>query len=825
MRIRSKLLILMAVPILAVMFAAGLGFRTQNIAASNATRAQDSVQQSGLVNSALSAITLERLSEVGATGMDDGHELHEATDLALDDLAAFAAQSRNSELSEAVDSARQQISDGHLATTMSGSVDAYSSAYATILGVSSDLVDTLPTNDTLIQNLATDLVIAGTEEQSAAWFLYLSAPEAAQADSARIIQDFALSRQAFTHSRSIDSSMASTNFSTMNDLGTLETIALDDLAEGQLSVTSDEVLPELVAFSEAWTDTIAERDAVLAAAVADEVARVKNLQSLFTLLAIVGTVVLAGLVFVMYRSITDPLANLLDRANIVANEELPDLVETLRDPDGMENLPKLTLIEKQGDDEIGELIEAFNGMQGTAYQLAIEQSVGKRNVSDMFVNFGRRNQLLLQRMLTVITRLELDEEDPESLEGLFQLDNIVTRMRRNAESLLILAGAQTTRQWTAPVDISDTVRAAFGEVEAYERIDIVALTDVKVRGAAVSDISHLLAELLENALTFSESSTPVLVSGQFDTDGYLITIFDQGIGMNLEELGEANERISNPPALDRAPTRFLGLFVVGRLADRHGITARLVEAPGRGLMARIHLPRAILVTEDSTVEIDQAPIRSGSSESSPLETQQDIDTEWQGLSTTDLPERPTVQDEGGLPTRGVSASASDTAGSLETLPTRTVVEPAVDAGALADTAPVEAENLPVRALDAPSGQATVEAPVDPGRAAAVLPTRARVSDLGTIDEDSTSSIPAETSVEAVSTADPVEDETDGLPTRRRGESLVEDQAESSAAKTLDPDKSPGTATDFSSMMTALSSGISRGLDESTDDSDDEWSGK
>ncbi len=821
MRIRSKLLILMAVPILAVMFAAGLGFRTQNIAASNATRAQDSVEQSGLVNNALSAITLERLSEVGAAGMAGGHDQHEATDLALDDLTAFAAQSRNTELAEAVESAREQISGGHSATSMADSVEAYSGAYSTIIEVSSDLVDTLPTNDTLIQNLATDLVIAGTEEQSAAWFLYLSAPDAAQADTTAIIQDFALSRQAFAHSRSIDSSMGSTNFSTMSTLGTLETIALDDLAEGQLSVTPAEVLPELVAFSEAWSNTIAERDAALSLAVADEVARVKNLQSLFTLLAIVGTVVLAGLVFVMYRSITDPLANLLDRANTVANEELPNLVQTLRDPDGMENLPMLTMIEKQGDDEIGELIEAFNGMQGTAYQLAIEQSVGKRNVSDMFVNFGRRNQLLLQRMLTVITGLELDEEDPESLEGLFQLDNIVTRMRRNAESLLILAGAQTTRQWTAPVDIADTVRAAFGEVEAYERIDIVALTDVKVRGAAVSDISHLLAELLENALTFSESSTPVLVSGQFDNDGYLITIFDQGIGMNLEELDEANERISNPPALDRAPTRFLGLFVVGRLADRHGITARLVEAPGRGLMARIHLPRAILATEDSAAEIAQTPIRSGSSDSSPLETQQDIDAEWQDISTTDLPERPVSQDDGGLPTRSVSNASGESAGSLETLPTRTVADPVAEGVQATELA----TDLPVRSLDTPGELPSAEALADSDPDQEILPTRARVSDLGTVVEPDVNSAAAQTSVAAISSDELVESEIDGLPTRRKGESLAEDLTEESAPAKLDADKAPGTATDFSSMMTALSSGISRGLDESTDDNDDEWSGK
>ncbi len=796
MRIRSKLLILMAIPALVVMLVAGLGLRSQAVASSETAAASVSVQQAAVIHSLLGAITTERLGHLGAADMAGAQELHGETDAALDVVAGFASNQGNDEIAVAVQTAREMIQQGRASVDGIAGLQPYSQAYVAIREIPRDFTDNLQTSETLSRSLATDLVVAGTEEQSAAWFQYLAATDPGEVALNEVSLAFALSHQSFAQSADLDPMAGGMNQTSMTSLRVLETIALDDLAEGQLSLSSEEILPALLTFTQDWSTVVADRD-LAAIAVADDLADAASLRSTLLIAALLATLALGVAVFMIYRSIADPLANLVDRAHTVANDELPSLVDTLRDPDSVEDLPTPTLIEQNSEDELGELVEAFNGMQSTAYQLAIEQSIGKRNVADMFVNFGRRNQLLLQRMLTVITGLELDEEDPESLEGLFQLDNIVTRMRRNAESLLILAGAQTTRQWTAPVEITDTVRAAFGEVEAYERIDIVALTDVKIRGSAVSDISHLLAELLENALTFSEGTTPVLVSGQFDKTGYLITIFDQGIGMNLEELEEANQRISNPPALDRAPTRFLGLFVVGRLAERHGISARLVEAPGRGLMARVHLPREILATETATVEPEIAPIRSGVSDVSPLEAEQNIDAEWEGLAADGLPQRPVSSDDGGLPTREIAPGGPDVTNTVEALPTRSV--------AVAETSAVVAEPVAAAAVVAELPAVQVEP--------------------ATQTEPLTEVQPVEDVTLEVAEADAGSEEIAGLPTRRRGENFAEEGAAEPMATAPVSEKPAGGATDFSSMMTALSSGISRGLEESTDESDNEWSGK
>ena len=681
MRIRSKLLILMAIPTLVVLLVAGLGFRSQTNAAADVAAARSSIEQATLTHRAFEAITIERLAHIGATDMAGAEEIHGATDESLDMLAEFGTASGRTEITNSVNLARGQIELGRSSTDRIEGIELYSNAYAALSEIPSDLIATLQSGEELIHSLATDLVVTGTEEQSTAWFLYLSAIDPAEADLTNISLAFALSHQSFAHAAEFDTELGSTNLSSMSALRVLETIALDDLAEGQLSLSAEEILPELLAFTQDWSSVVADQDAE-AIAIADAAQGRATTTTILFVVALLAALLLAWIVYSVYRSIANPLDHLVDRAHRVASDELPSLVESLRETDGGDELPTPTLIQQDTSDELGELVEAFNGMQSTAYQLAIEQSIGKRNVSDTFVNFGRRNQLLLQRMLTVITGLELDEEDPDSLKGLFELDNIVTRMRRNAESLLILAGAQTTRQWTSPVAITDTVRAAFGEVEGYERIDIVALADVKLRGSAVSDVSHLLAELLENALNFSEKSTPVLVSGRFDKTGYLISIFDQGIGMTVEELDEANQRIWNPPALDLAPTRFLGLFVVGRLADRHGISARLVEAPGRGLMARVHLPRELLVVEESNGQEPENLATSTSSkdtdqqttETSPLETEIDIDTEWAELSQEELPQRqPTSVEETPaeeLPQRQPTSVEETPAEEPASLPTR-----------------------------------------------------------------------------------------------------------------------------------------------------------
>ncbi|MEX0666840.1 MAG: ATP-binding protein, partial [Acidimicrobiia bacterium] len=194
------------------------------------------------------------------------------------------------------------------------------------------------------------------------------------------------------------------------------------------------------------------------------------------------------------------------------------------------------------------------------------------------------------RQLALIDQLEAREEDPEVLGGYFKLDHLATRMRRNAESLLVLAGTDTKRMWEKALDIGDVVRAALGEVDDYQRIEVLALEPVQVSGGVVTDLSHLLSEILDNATQFSPPADRVRVTGLFDQEGYLLTVSDHGVGMTETRMGEINRLLAKPPVLGLALNPTLGLYVVARLAARHGIDIRLVRGVP-GMTVRVTIPR------------------------------------------------------------------------------------------------------------------------------------------------------------------------------------------------------------------------------------------
>jgi hypothetical protein len=213
----------------------------------------------------------------------------------------------------------------------------------------------------------------------------------------------------------------------------------------------------------------------------------------------------------------------------------------------------------------------------------------------MFTNLARRSQTLIDRQLELIDDLERNEADPETLEHLFRLDHLATRMRRNAEDLIVLSGADPGRHWSQRMTLVDVVRAAAAEVEEYQRVEFLPLADLEVAGHASVDVIHLLAELIENATVFSPPNTKVQVAGQAVPHGYVVEIEDRGLGMSDEELIQANERLANPPEIDFALSRVLGLYVVGRLAQRHGIKVQLRHSWYGGVTALTLLPHGLLV--------------------------------------------------------------------------------------------------------------------------------------------------------------------------------------------------------------------------------------
>ncbi|MFC8432798.1 nitrate- and nitrite sensing domain-containing protein [Streptomyces sp. NPDC057253] len=317
-----------------------------------------------------------------------------------------------------------------------------------------------------------------------------------------------------------------------------------------------------------------ERDAIIAGA----------------LILIVLGVSLVG-AFVVARSMIRSLRRLQETATKVAQDRLPELVKQLSESDPQDVDTSVESVGVHSRDEIGRVAAAFDDVHREAVRLAAEQALLRGNVNAMFTNLSRRSQGLIQRQLSLISELESREADPDQLSSLFKLDHLATRMRRNGENLLVLAGEEPGRRWTRPVPLVDVLRAAASEVEQYERIELAAVPTTEVAGRVVNDLVHLLAELLENATSFSSPQTKVKVTGHALPDGrVLIEIHDTGIGLSPEDLAAINERLASPPTVDVSVSRRMGLFVVGRLSQRHGIRIQLRPSDSGGTTALVMLP-------------------------------------------------------------------------------------------------------------------------------------------------------------------------------------------------------------------------------------------
>src|SRR6266508_3492197 len=277
----------------------------------------------------------------------------------------------------------------------------------------------------------------------------------------------------------------------------------------------------------------------------------------------------------MERSMVRPLAALRSAARSVARRRLPGVVERLSRNERVDPQAEADPVDVTARDEIGQVAEAFNSAHRAAVDLALEQAALRKSVGDMFLNLARRSQALIDRQLELIDKLERDETDADALQELFRLDHLATRLRRNAEDLIVLSGAKPARRWSRPVTLYEVVRAATAEVEDYTRIELLPIDEVGVTGQGVADVIHLLAELVENATSFSPPGTMVHIAGQPVLGGYMIEIEDRGVGMSDAELLEVNERLANPPRVDLGLSRKLGLYVVSRLAARYDVRVQL----------------------------------------------------------------------------------------------------------------------------------------------------------------------------------------------------------------------------------------------------------
>jgi signal transduction histidine kinase len=315
-------------------------------------------------------------------------------------------------------------------------------------------------------------------------------------------------------------------------------------------------------------------------------------------IALLGLLITLLVTILVARSIIRRLGGLERSARTLAEDQLPDVIARLRRGENVDVAAEAPPL-RTGSDEIGRVGQAFGLVRQTAIRSAVEEAKLRKGLNDVFRSLARRSQSLLHRQLTLLDQMERRATDPEALDDLFRLDHLTTRMRRHAEGLVILAGAPPGRAWSSPVRMVDVMRGAIAEVEDYARVSVATRSHAALAGSAVTDVIHLLAELIENATSLSPPYTSVRVSGDTVASGFAIEVEDRGLGMSAQRLAELNERLASPPEFNPSDSEQLGLFVVSQLAKRHGIRVTLKASPYGGTAAIVLIPRHLVVTEEA----------------------------------------------------------------------------------------------------------------------------------------------------------------------------------------------------------------------------------
>ena len=367
------------------------------------------------------------------------------------------------------------------------------------------------------------------------------------------------------------------------------------------------------------------------------------------LLAVILSIIVS---IVIGRGLIRELADLRQSALELANKRLPDVVNRLaagQDVDISAEAPELPA----SSDEIGQVRQAFAAVQQTAVEAAVGQARLRQGISDIFRNLARRSQSLLHRQLALLDAMERRAREPEELEDLFRIDHLTTRMRRHAESLIILSGDAPARAWRRPVPFVDVLRAAVAEVEDYTRIKVTANTRAAITGTAVADVIHMIAELAENAVVFSPPNTPVLISGDVVGRGFAVEIEDRGLGLSEERRAQLNDLLENPPPFDLSGSDQLGLFVASQLAKKHNIRISLRGSPYGGTTAIVLIPNTLVVSEE-TYQQDGADTGTSVQLSGRHAARDDMDRF-----------APVIEDAAGTPSSAAAASLRSAAAAAE----------------------------------------------------------------------------------------------------------------------------------------------------------------
>lgn len=411
-------------------------------------------------------------------------------------------------------------------------------------------------------------------------------------------------------------------------------------------------------------------------------------------------------VVVIGRTISDPIDSVSASARELADVRLPALLDTLRHPG--RPTPSFEPLVAGSNDEVAELVDSLNAVQVGIAGLAEEQrTMVRQGLSELVVNLARRNQSLLDRQIEVIDRLEHEEEDPDQLQELFNLDHLATRMRRNAESLLVVAGAEPARRRGGPVEVADALRVAMSEIEDYRHVKLVNVEDAQIGAQSAVDLAHLFSELLENATQFSPPESPVEVTGVRHPDGsYLISCVDHGIGMTTDQLASANDVLQNPPELGLGLTRSLGFIVIGRLAARLGVDIELTHTPNGGITAIADIPMSVLADsnmpvgesyEDASIDAPAAPAAALAMEEAP--TIAPVEQPGMAAAAFSLDDDGEAWTPPEMPARDANAFGAAPSSTPDFPPTETIDAIDASAPAFVDMAPIEEIPAPAAPAD------------------------------------------------------------------------------------------------------------------------------
>ena len=608
--LRTKVAVVLVVPAVVALVLGGLRVQGQLDNANRLSTVRD--QLAVLTESvALSDLVAEELVSAVSAGATDREARAAAVDeqvAEVQDAADFAGlpATVDGELRDALarlDTLRELPGDDPVAVT-AGYREVLASLAGLVPGVVSlarneDLDDratqvrtlsllraTLATETALIRSGVTDAAVVAAAQEAATEEVVLGQQLSTDLPDASRFED--ATRTAAARRAALQAAVAGNGVATLPSL-----LPGLDTASANLKSLLDSVFSDL-------SDTVASRTNDARSAALRDSAVV--LGALLAALAVALTVA---------RSLLSPLHRLRSAALTAANEQLPRTVERVRagelvDYRSIEPVPVHT------EEEIGQLARAFDDMHRQAVRLAGEQAELRLQVSEMFMTLSRRSQSLVELQLGVIEELEADEQDPKRLSGLFRLDHLATRLRRNGENLQVLAGGTPPRRGSRPVSVVELLRAATSEVTDYQRVTLGNAPNGSVRASAAADLVHILAELLENATRFSPPDRKVVLTADRGSQGGLLfEVVDSGLGMADDDLASVNERLSTPDAVGPETTRRMGLFVVSQLAARHGVTVRLRptydSASQAGVTASIHVPGSLVIADGAPAAAWEVP--------------------------------------------------------------------------------------------------------------------------------------------------------------------------------------------------------------------------